>query len=169
MQIRFAIGESSLGAILVAATERGVCAILLGDDPEALVHDLERRFPRGHLVGGDAAFERLVAQVVGLVEHPRVGVDLPLDVRGTAFQQRVWQALLEIPYGATTSYGAIARRLGPDVSPRAVGSANGANPIAIVVPCHRVIGSDGSLTGYGGGLDVKARLLEMEASQGSLF
>ena len=121
--IRFAIGQCSLGAILVAATERGVCAILLGDDPEVLVRDLQDRFPSAQLIGGDAAFERLVAQVVGLIEAPRHGLQLPLDVRGTAFQQRVWQALRAVPAGSTVSYAEIAQRIGAPTAVRAVGQA----------------------------------------------
>jgi AraC family transcriptional regulator, regulatory protein of adaptative response / methylated-DNA-[protein]-cysteine methyltransferase len=160
--IRFAIGECSLGSILVAASEIGVCAILIGDDPDVLAHDLQDRFPRAKLIGGDAAFERLVAKVVGLVEAPAVGLDLPLDVRGTAFQQRVWQALRDIPAGRTLSYADLARRIGAPKSVRAVAQACGANPLAVAIPCHRVVRNDGALAGYRWGVERKRTLLERE-------
>jgi len=162
-EIRFAVGECSLGAILVAASARGVCAILIGDDPDALVRDLQDRFPSAVLVGGDAAFERLVAQVVGLVEAPGLGVDLPLDVRGTAFQQRVWQALREIPAGQTSSYADIAGRIGAPNAIRAVAQACAANALAVAIPCHRVVRRDGGLSGYRWGVERKRALLEREA------
>jgi AraC family transcriptional regulator of adaptative response/methylated-DNA-[protein]-cysteine methyltransferase len=164
LEIRFAIGESTLGAILVAATERGVCAILLGDDPEALVHDLEKRFPRARLIGADAAFEQLVAQVVGLVEQPRTGTQLPLDIRGTAFQQRVWKALRRIPAGKTVSYAEIAQRIGAPRAVRAVAQACAANALAVAIPCHRVVRSDGDLSGYRWGVERKRALLDREAA-----
>lgn len=162
-KIRFAIGECSLGSILVAASELGVCAILIGDDPDALARDLQDRFPRAQLHGGDAPFEQLVAQVVGFVEAPALGLDLPLDVRGTAFQQRVWQALREIPPGTTASYAQIANRIGAPKAVRAVGGAIAANPIAVAIPCHRVIRTDGSLSGYRWGVERKRALIEREA------
>jgi AraC family transcriptional regulator, regulatory protein of adaptative response / methylated-DNA-[protein]-cysteine methyltransferase len=160
--IRFAIGECSLGAILVAASEIGVCAILIGDDPDALARDLQDRFPRAELIGGDTGFEQLVAKVVGLVEAPAVGLDLPLDVRGTAFQQRVWQALRDIPAGRTLSYADLARRIGAPRSVRAVAQACGANPLAVAIPCHRVVRNDGALAGYRWGVERKRTLLERE-------
>jgi AraC family transcriptional regulator of adaptative response/methylated-DNA-[protein]-cysteine methyltransferase len=163
LEIRFAIGECSLGAILVAATARGVCAILLGDDPEALSHDLEQRFPRARLVGADAAFEQLVAQVVGLVEQPRIGTRLPLDIRGTAFQQRVWKALRRIPAGKTASYAQIASRIGAPRAVRAVAQACAANALAVAIPCHRVVRTDGDLSGYRWGVERKRALLDREA------
>jgi AraC family transcriptional regulator, regulatory protein of adaptative response / methylated-DNA-[protein]-cysteine methyltransferase len=162
--IRFAVGECSLGSILVGATEKGVCAILLGDDPEALMRDLQDRFPRARLSGGDAEFERWVAQVVGLVETPRLGLDLPLDVRGTAFQQRVWRALSEIPAGSTASYADIARKIGAPDAVRAVAQACAANPLAVAIPCHRVVRSDGALSGYRWGIERKQALLERETA-----
>lgn len=162
-EIHFAIGESSLGAILVAMSAHGVCAIALGDDPDALVHDLEDRFARARLVGGDSGFESLVAKVVGLVEAPHLGLDLPLDVRGTAFQQRVWQALGEIPPGRTVSYGALAAKIGKPSAVRAVAQACGANPVAIAIPCHRVLRNDGTISGYRWGVERKRALLEREA------
>lgn len=162
--IRFAVGECSLGSVLVGATDKGVCAIQLGDDPDALIRNLEDRFPRATLVGGDEAFERLVARVVGLVEAPGTGADLPLDVRGTAFQRRVWQALRAIPVGATASYADIARRIGAPKAVRGVAQACAANPVAVAIPCHRVVRSDGSMAGYRWGVERKRLLLEREAA-----
>ncbi len=161
--IRFALGQCSLGSILVAATERGVCAISLGDDPDALLRDLADRFPRAHLAGADAEFERFVARAVGLVEAPGENVDLPLDVRGTAFQQRVWEALRAVPAGTTTSYAELARRLGRPTATRAVARACAANPLAVAIPCHRVVRTDGGLSGYRWGVARKRTLLEREA------
>ncbi len=162
--IRFAIGECSLGSILVAATEKGLCAILLGDDPNGLARDLQDRFPNATLTGGDAEFDAWVAKVVGFVETPRLGLDLPLDVRGTAFQQRVWRALSEIPVGSTASYAEIARKIGTPQSVRAVAQACGANPLAVAIPCHRVVRSDGELSGYRWGVKRKRALLDKEAT-----
>ena len=163
--IRFAIGQCSLGAILVAASEVGICAILIGDDPDVLARELQNRFPRAELIGGDASFERIVAKVVGLVEAPGVGLDLPLDIRGTAFQQRVWQALREIPPGTTVSYGDLAGRIGAPKSVRAVAQAVGANALAVAIPCHRVVRNDGALSGYRWGVERKRALLERESRQ----
>jgi len=164
-QIRFAIGECSLGAILVAQSARGVCAILLGDDPDALARDLQDRFPHADLIGGDADFEQLVAQVVGFVEAPGIGLDLPLDVRGTAFQQRVWQALRDIPAGSTASYTDIATRIGAPKAVRAVAQACAANRLAVAIPCHRVVRSDGTLSGYRWGVERKRELLKREGQE----
>jgi AraC family transcriptional regulator of adaptative response/methylated-DNA-[protein]-cysteine methyltransferase len=160
--IRFAVGECTLGAILVAQSERGVCAIALGDDPDVLARDLQDQFPRARLIGGDADFEALVAKVVGFVEAPGLGLDLPLDVRGTAFQQRVWQALREIPAGTTASYAEVAQRIGSPKSVRAVAQACGANTLAVAIPCHRVVRSDGGLSGYRWGVERKSALLKRE-------
>lgn len=160
--IHFAVGECSLGSVLVGQSAKGVCAIFLGDNPDALVRNLQDRFPRATLVGGDAAFERVVATVIGVVEAPAIGLDLPLDVRGTAFQQRVWQALRTIPAGATASYTDIAVRIGAPTSARAVAQACGANPVAIAIPCHRVVRTDGSLSGYRWGVERKRVLLKRE-------
>jgi len=162
-EIRFAVGECSLGSILVAQSARGVCAILLGDDPDALLAELQQRFPAARLVGGEAAFESLVARVVGLVEGPRLGLELPLDIRGTAFQQRVWQALRKIPPGETLSYAELARRIGAPRAVRAVAGACAANPLAVAIPCHRVVRRDGDLAGYRWGIERKRALLEREA------
>jgi AraC family transcriptional regulator, regulatory protein of adaptative response / methylated-DNA-[protein]-cysteine methyltransferase len=161
--IQFALGECSLGAILVAATERGVCAILMGDTPESLTHNLQDRFPKAELIGGDTEFEHLIARVVGFVENPNLGIELPLDVRGTAFQQRVWQALQKIPIGSTMSYSEIAERIGAPKSARAVAGACAANTLAVAIPCHRVVRNDGSLSGYRWGVERKRTLLEREA------
>ncbi|WP_433865189.1 bifunctional DNA-binding transcriptional regulator/O6-methylguanine-DNA methyltransferase Ada [Ralstonia wenshanensis] len=161
--IRFAVGECSLGSILVAQSDRGICAILMGDDPDALVRDLQDTFPKAELIGGDAGFEELVAKVVGFVEAPSIGLDLPLDVRGTAFQERVWQALREVPPGSTTSYTEIAARIGAPKAVRAVAQACAANHIAVAIPCHRVIRRDGNTSGYRWGVERKLALLERES------
>ena len=163
-EIRFAVGECSLGSVLVASSEKGVCAILIGDDPEALTRDLQDRFPRASLIGSDAAFEKLVARVVGLIEAPGIGLDLPLDIRGTAFQQRVWAALREIPAGSTASYAEIATRIGAPKAIRAVAQACSSNNIAVAIPCHRVVRTDGALSGYRWGIDRKRALLDREAA-----
>ncbi|MBC3244839.1 bifunctional DNA-binding transcriptional regulator/O6-methylguanine-DNA methyltransferase Ada [Pseudomonas lurida] len=160
--ILFAVGQCSLGAILVAQSARGVCAILLGDDPDQLVRDLQDQFPKAELVGADQRFEQLVAQVVGLIEAPAVGLDLPLDLRGTAFQERVWQALRDIPPGSTASYAQIAERIGAPKSFRAVAQACGANSLAVAIPCHRVVRSNGELSGYRWGVERKQQLLARE-------
>jgi AraC family transcriptional regulator of adaptative response/methylated-DNA-[protein]-cysteine methyltransferase len=162
--IRFAVGECSLGSILVAASEKGVCAILLGDDPNKLGKELQDRFPKAQLIGGDKKFEHVVAKVVGLVESPHLGLDLPLDVRGTSFQRRVWKALRAIPVGSTASYTKIAERIGSPKAVRAVAGACAANAIAIAIPCHRVLRTDGSLSGYRWGVERKRSLLEREAA-----
>jgi len=164
-EIRFAIGECSLGSILVACSERGICAISLGDDPDVLARDLQDRFPQARLIGDDPQFAALVARVVGLVEAPGVGLDLPLDVRGTAFQRRVWEALREIPAGSTASYAQIAEKIGAPKSVRAVAQACGANRIAIAIPCHRVVRQDGHLSGYRWGVQRKRELLAREAGR----
>ena len=163
-EIHFAIGECSLGSILVAASVRGVCAVLLGDDPDALARELQDKFPRANLIGGDKGFEQIVAKVVGFVEAPALGLDLPLDVRGTAFQQRVWQALRKIPVGSTASYADIAKQIGSPSAVRAVAQACAANVLAVAIPCHRVVRNDGALSGYRWGVERKRALLDREAS-----
>lgn len=162
-EIRFAIGEFSLGSILVASSDRGVCAILIGDDPAELARDLQDQFPKANLIGGEPGYEDLVANVVGFVEEPRIGLDLPLDIRGTAFQQRVWKALQQIPAGSTASYADIAQKIGSPKAVRAVAQACGANTLAVAIPCHRVIKNDGSLSGYRWGVERKQALLKREA------
>ncbi len=161
--IRFAVGQCSLGAVLVAATGKGIAAITLGDDPDALVRDLQDRFPAAVLVGGDPGFEATVAAVVGFVEAPRTGLDLPLDIRGTAFQERVWQVLRSIPAGTTLTYAQVAERLGTPKAVRAVAGACAANAIAVAIPCHRVVRTGGDLSGYRWGVARKRALLAREA------
>lgn len=160
--IHFAIAECSLGPLLVAATERGLCAILMGEEPETLIEDLGQRFPAAHLVTADENFERIVALVVGLAEHPRSPAELPLDIRGTAFQQRVWAELRKVPAGQTCSYAELASRIGSPSASRAVAQACAKNPLAIVVPCHRVIRQDGGISGYRWGVERKRELLRRE-------
>jgi AraC family transcriptional regulator of adaptative response/methylated-DNA-[protein]-cysteine methyltransferase len=162
--IHFAVGECSLGSILVALSEKGVCAIQLGDDPDALVRDLQNRFPKARLVGGDRDFEHLVAKIIGFIEAPGLGLDLPLDVRGTAFQQRVWQALREIPAGTTMTYTTLAERIGLPNAVRAVARACASNTIAVAIPCHRVVRKDGALSGYRWGVTRKEALLVRESA-----
>src|SRR5262249_37635325 len=160
--IRFAVGECALGSVLVAASDQGICAIFLGDDPDALARELQDRFPKAHFIDPDAAFDRWVAEVVGLVEKPARGLDLPLDIRGTAFQLRGWEALRQIPPGSTASYAEIAERIGQPTAARAVARACAANPIAVAIPCHRVVRTDESLSGYRWGVERKAELLRRE-------
>jgi AraC family transcriptional regulator of adaptative response/methylated-DNA-[protein]-cysteine methyltransferase len=164
--VRFAVGQCALGAILVACSERGVCAISLGDDAELLVRELQDRFPQARLHGGDADFDALVARVVGLIEDPRAAPALPLDIRGTAFQQRVWKALQQIPPGQTLSYAELAVRVGAAAAVRAVAGACAANVLAVAIPCHRIVRSDGSLSGYRWGVERKRALLAREAGTG---
>ncbi len=160
--VQFAVGECTLGSILVAASQWGVCAIALGDDPNRLVQDLQDRFPKAELIGGNGAFEQLVARVIALVERPAAGLNLPLDVQGTAFQQRVWKKLCQIPCGTTLSYATLAEQLGQPTATRAVARACAANPIAVAIPCHRVVRTNGSLSGYRWGIERKVKLLESE-------
>lgn len=162
--IRFAVGQCSLGAILVAQSPKGVCAIFIGDDPDALLQDLQNRFPKAELIGADTAFEAVVAAVVGFVETPQLGFALPLDLQGTAFQQRVWQALSAIPPGRTVTYTDIAQAIGLPKSVRAVAQACGANKVAVAIPCHRVVRSDGGISGYRWGVERKRALLDREGA-----
>jgi len=163
ISIRFAVGECSLGSILAARSERGVCAILLGDDPDKLARSLQDQFPQAVLIGGDPAFEALVAEVVGMVESPGIGLSLPLDIRGTAFQQRVWDALRSIPAGTTATYTDVARLIGAPAAVRAVARACASNVLAVAIPCHRVVRNDGALSGYRWGVERKRALLDREA------
>ena len=162
-EIRYGIGQSSLGRVLAAASERGICAIMLGDDDAALVDDLQRRFPNARTIAADADFQDSVAQVVAMVEEPAQGLALPLDIRGTAFQRRVWQALQAIPAGETRSYADLARAVGAPAAARAVAGACAANRLAVAVPCHRVVRGDGSISGYRWGTERKRALLAREA------
>lgn len=164
-RIRFAVGQCSLGAILVACSGKGVCAILLGDEPEPLVQQIQQRFGQAELVGADAEFEGWVAQVVGMIEAPGLGLQLPLDIRGSLFQQRVWQALRQIPPGTTASYQDIARQIGAPTASRAVAGACSANWLAVAIPCHRVVRADGGLSGYRWGVERKASLLRREREE----
>jgi AraC family transcriptional regulator of adaptative response/methylated-DNA-[protein]-cysteine methyltransferase len=161
--IRFAIAECWLGLVLIAESEKGVCAILFGDDPEELRCDLQDQFPRARLIGSDKSFEELTAKVIAFVEAPGQGLDLPLDIRGTAFQHRVWDALRRIPVGSTASYAEIAEKIGAPKAVRAVARACATNRIAVAIPCHRVVRSDGGLSGYRGGVERKRALLAQEA------
>lgn len=160
--IRFAIGQCSLGSVLVAQSNKGICAITLGEDAEALIRDLQDRFPKANLIGADKGFEQTVAQVIALVDQGRA-LDLPLDIRGTAFQQRVWQALRAIPAGETRSYAEVAEMIGAPAAVRAVAGACAANALAIAIPCHRVVRTDGALSGYRWGVERKRSLLLKEA------
>lgn len=163
MDVQFAIAESALGAVLVAQSPQGVCAILMGDEPQPLREDLQDRFPKARLIAGEADLDPVVATIVGFIEDPARGLDLPLDIRGTDFQQRVWQALREIPAGKTASYTEIAGRIGSPRSVRAVAQACAANALAVAIPCHRVLRSDGGLSGYRWGIARKRELLERES------
>jgi len=165
VMMQFGVGQCWLGAALVAATETGVSAIFLGDDPDDLLQELQGRFPKARLVGGDRDFEGYVAKVIELIEDPGLGLDLPLDVHGTAFQWRVWQELCEIPAGTTASYTEIACRVGSPMAVRAVAGACKANPIAVAIPCHRVVRRDGALSGYHWGIERKRALLDREATR----
>jgi AraC family transcriptional regulator of adaptative response/methylated-DNA-[protein]-cysteine methyltransferase len=163
-RIRFTLGKCALGSILIATSERGLCEIALGDDPDGLVRDFRARFPQAELTTGDSAFDEWVARVIGFVEMPASGLDLPLDMRGTAFQQKVWQALRQIPAGAKLSYTEIAARIGAPKAVRAVAAAIAANTLAVAIPCHRAIRLDGSLSGYRWGVERKAELLRRESA-----
>ena len=161
--IFFAVGQCSLGSILVAQSRKGVCAILIGDAPVALVRDLQDRFPKANLIGDEKRYEEVVAEVLGMIEHPGIGLGLPLDIRGTAFQQRVWKALQQIPPGTTATYTEIAKKIGKPKAVRAVAQACASNVLAVAIPCHRVIRTDGSLSGYRWGIERKRVLLRKEA------
>ncbi len=164
IDITFAVGRCSLGHVLIAATGKGLCAVLLGDEAASLVEDLKRRFPKASFNAGDAEFETLMAQVIAFVDRPRARCNLPLDIQGTVFQRRVWEALRTIPPGKTQSYRDIATQIGTPAGVRAVAGACAANPIAILVPCHRVVRGDGALSGYRWGIERKRALLEREAA-----
>lgn len=163
--IYFALDKCSLGMILVAQSEQGICALLLGDAVQQLVADLQKRFPTAELVAGDASFQKIVAQILDAIAQPQLRLDLPLDIRGTLFQQRVWQALRNIPSGETRSYREIAEAIGAPNAVRAVAGACAANAIAVLIPCHRVVRNDGNLSGYRWGVARKQKLLQQEAEQ----
>jgi AraC family transcriptional regulator, regulatory protein of adaptative response / methylated-DNA-[protein]-cysteine methyltransferase len=161
--IHFALAACSLGTILVASSDKGICAISIADDAEVMLRELQDRFPKARLIGGDQAFEAKVAAVIAFVESPRLGLDLPLDIQGTLFQQRVWQALREIPVGTTVTYTQLALSIGMPNAIRAVASACAANTLAVAIPCHRVVRLDGSLSGYRWGLARKQALIARES------
>lgn len=163
-KISYAIAPCSLGLVLAAFSTKGACAILLGDDAQLLEADLIRRFPAADCVQQSAELAALMQQVVSLIAEPATAIDFPLDIRGTAFQQQVWQSLQQIPPGRTRSYSEVAASMGKPSAVRAVASACAANPLALVVPCHRVLRSDGSLSGYRWGLERKQALLDREAA-----
>ncbi|SQC91170.1 Regulatory protein of adaptative response [Cedecea neteri] len=160
--VQFVVGTCQLGEFLVAESERGICAILLGENAETLIVELETEFPSSHLTPGDEAFASRVAQVISFIESPTAEFSLPLDIRGTAFQQQVWQALRAVPPGSTVSYSELAERIGKPAAVRAVAGACAANTLAVAIPCHRVIRSDGGLSGYRWGVERKRQLLENE-------
>lgn len=160
--IYFALGQCSLGSVLVAQSEKGVCAISLGDEPDSLIEQFQQQYPHAILVGGDAHYEQIVAQVIGYIEHPGSTWHLPLDIQGTVFQERVWRALRDIPLGSTVSYTDIAEQLGSPKAVRAVAQACAANRLAIVIPCHRVVKRDGQLSGYRWGVARKEALILRE-------
>lgn len=162
-EIHFTVGECALGAVLVAVSERGLCRVALGDGADTLVPELSGRFPKATVLNGDDALGRLVAQIAMLIDTPGLAPELPLDVQGTDFQRRVWRALRDIPSGITRSYTDIAKCIGAPKAARAVASACAANPLAVVIPCHRVIRSDGGLSGYRWGIERKRALLAREA------
>ena len=162
-QIHFGIRDTSLGCVLVAISDKGVCSILLGDTRAALTRELQGRFPRAQLTRDDARLRAELARVLAFIERPAARLDLPLDLTGTAFQMRVWRALTKIPSGKTASYAEVARRIDAPKAFRAVAQACGANPIALAIPCHRVVRNDGALSGYRWGVARKRALLEREA------
>jgi AraC family transcriptional regulator of adaptative response/methylated-DNA-[protein]-cysteine methyltransferase len=162
--IRYDTGGCSLGTVLVAASERGLCAIMLGDEPTPLIADLRARFPHAQVTEDTVAMRKMLAGVTRLVETPALGLDLPLDARGTPFQRYVWQALSEVPAGATASYGEIAKRIGRPKEAKEVAEACAANPLAVAIPCHRIVKADGSISGYRWGVKRKRALLAREAA-----
>jgi AraC family transcriptional regulator, regulatory protein of adaptative response / methylated-DNA-[protein]-cysteine methyltransferase len=164
--LQFAVATCSLGPVLVAATERGICAIEFGEDRHALAERLRKSFPQAQLRAADAAFSSIIGEVIALIEAPDNECRLPLDIRGSAFQERVWSALRNIRPGTTASYSEIARRIGRPAAARAVANACAANPLAVAVPCHRVVRSDGRISGYKWGVERKHALLAREKNGG---
>ncbi|MEO0574919.1 MAG: methylated-DNA--[protein]-cysteine S-methyltransferase [Pseudomonadota bacterium] len=167
MRIRFAVAACSLGAVLVAATKNGVCCIEMGDDPEALTTAFQARFAKANIIGAEPDFDQLVALVCGHIDQPNSTLKLPLDIRGTVFQQKVWSALQTIAHGQTATYTDIAKAIGQPNAHRAVARACAANPVAIAVPCHRVVRKDGGLSGYRWGIERKRALLDREGASRS--
>jgi AraC family transcriptional regulator of adaptative response/methylated-DNA-[protein]-cysteine methyltransferase len=163
-EILYSTGECVLGAVLVAASERGVCAILLGEHDRVLARDLQGRFPQARLRHAGWELEPLLSKVTDFLANPAAGFDVPLDPRGSEFERHVWTALREIPAGTTQTYGEVARRLGAPRAAKEVGAACAANPIAVAIPCHRVVRKDGSLAGYRWGVARKRALLAREAA-----
>jgi len=163
-KIRFAVGQSSLGSVLVASSDQGICAIQMSDDPDELVRQFQDQFASAELIGDDPEFASHVATVIGFIEAPGTGLDLPLDLRGTAFQHRVWQALRDIPAGTTMTYSEIAARIGSPRAVRAVAHACATNRVAVAIPCHRVVRKSGELAGYRWGIERKRELLSREAA-----
>jgi len=162
-RIQYGLGECSLGSVLVAVSEKGICAISLGDTPDQLVNALRNQFPRADLVEGDQGFEQIMGKLIAFIESPNLGLNLPLDIRGTAFQQRVWDVMRRIPFGQTISYTDLARQAGASAqSVRAVATACAANKIAVAIPCHRVVRLSGNLSGYRWGVERKKALLQRE-------
>ena len=158
--IRYVVTESPLGRLLVAATSKGICRLTFDEDESAL----KRRFPNATIIPDDGTISAWAEGALMAIERPSQAPELPIDVRGTAFQEAVWRELRKIPLGETRSYADIAKAIGEPAAVRAVGTANGSNPVAVLVPCHRVIRSDGSLGGYAGGLDRKRKLLQVEGA-----
>ena len=163
-ELRFAVGRSVLGWALVAATERGIRQIDLGPTPQLLVARLRARFPEARLQDRDPACASWAARICGFIDRPRPGLKLPLDVRGTPFQRRLWRAVSDIPLGATAGYAEIARWIGNGATAQEVGEALAANPIAVAIPCHRVVRGNGELGGYRWGVALKRTLLAAEAA-----
>jgi AraC family transcriptional regulator, regulatory protein of adaptative response / methylated-DNA-[protein]-cysteine methyltransferase len=163
--IRYHISNCSLGYLLVAATGKGICSIRFGDSPNELQTELEELFPHAQVRQGDVSFKKMVAETLSFVERPQAQFNLPLDIRGTAFQQRVWTALQKIPLGSTASYQAVAKSIGKPAAVRAVAGACAANPVAVAVPCHRVVKADGALSGYRWGVARKESLLKREGAR----
>lgn len=162
IEIWWMAATCALGWVLVAATSRGICSIAFADTPEALRAELDERYPRAHIREAGPEFKAWLDAVLSLIETPERGLDLPLDIQGTAFQQRVWQALRDVPAGHTISYAELAQRIGTPRGTRAVGRACASNPIAVAIPCHRAVRSNGTLAGYRWGISRKTELLEQE-------
>ena len=165
LTIRVGVARSSLGFVGVGMSERGLCALTFGDSVRAAHNAVQSHFPKARLIDAERTLDKELKRVVSLVEEPKDGIDLPLDIRGTAFQERVWQALRRIPVGGTKTYGEIAKAIGKPTAQRAVANACGANPIAVAIPCHRVVGAHGVLGGYGYGTKRKQALLKKEAAE----